>query len=236
MKKTHRSTGERTVSAADKEPFDIEEAIRLLREATAPYPKAALFELAAEGHDSVFEVLVACILSIRTYDETTIPTARRLFAKARTPEAIARLSATEIDSLITSCTFHDVKARTIRRIAETTLEQHAGVLPCDPEVLMSFHGVGPKCANLALGIACNLPLISVDVHVHRVTNRWGYVEARTPEKTMDALQKKLPRDYWVEINALLVPFGKHVCTGVRPKCSMCPLLSMCQQVGVKSHR
>jgi endonuclease-3 len=99
---------------------------------------------------------------------------------------------------------------------------------------MSFHGVGPKCANLALGIACGLPLIGVDIHVHRVTNRWGYVQTATPEKTMTALQEKLPRAYWVEINALLVPFGKHVCTGTRPKCSTCPLLEMCRQVGVTS--
>jgi endonuclease-3 len=103
-------------------------------------------------------------------------------------------------------------------------------------VLLSFHGVGPKCANLTLGIACGLPLIGVDIHVHRVTNRWGYVETATPEKTMAALQEELPPPYWIEINALLVPFGKHVCTGTRPKCSTCPLLAMCRQVGVTSHR
>jgi endonuclease-3 len=101
---------------------------------------------------------------------------------------------------------------------------------------MSFAGVGPKCANLALGIACEEPFISVDVHVHRVTNRWGYIEASTPEKAMIALEAKLPRRYWIEINQLLVPFGKHVCTGQRPKCSVCPVLDMCRQVGVTSHR
>ena len=219
-----------------KQPFDIEEAMRRLREATAPYPKAALFELAAEGHTSVFEILVACILSIRTRDETTLPVARGLFARARTPAEVADLSETEIDGLISSCTFHEPKAKTIRAIARQTVEEHGGVLPCDRDVLLSFKGVGPKCANLTLGIACDLPLIGVDIHVHRVTNRWGYVATRTPEKTMEALQQKLPRPYWVEINALLVPFGKHVCTGTRPKCSTCPLLAMCQQVGVMSHR
>jgi endonuclease III len=103
-------------------------------------------------------------------------------------------------------------------------------------VLQAFHGVGPKCANLTLGIACGLPLIGVDIHVHRVTNRWGLVEAATPEKTMAALQERLPKAYWIEINALLVPFGKHICTGTRPHCSTCPLLAMCQQVGVTSYR
>jgi endonuclease-3 len=223
-------------AAAGKRPFDIEEAMPLLRTATAPYPKAALFELAAEGYGSVFEVLIACIISIRTRDETTLPVARGLFAAARTPAEVAALSEKEIDRLIGACTFHEPKARTIRDIARQAVRDHGGVLPCDLEVLLSFKGVGPKCANLALGIACNLPLIGVDIHVHRVTNRWGYVKAKTPEKTMQALQEKLPQSYWVEINALLVPFGKHVCTGSRPKCSTCPLLQMCQQIGVTSHR
>ena len=223
-------------TAAGKRPFDIEEAMPLLRTATAPYPKAALFELAAEGYGSVFEILIACIISIRTRDETTLPVARGLFAVACTPAEVAALSDKEIDRLIGACTFHEPKTKTIRDIARQAVLDHGGVLPCDLDVLLSFKGVGPKCANLALGIACNLPLIGVDIHVHRVTNRWGYVKAKTPEKTMEALQEKLPQSYWVEINALLVPFGKHVCTGSRPKCSTCPLLQMCQQVGVTSHR
>jgi endonuclease-3 len=219
-----------------KRPFDVEEALRLLREATAPYPKAALFELAAEGHNSVFEILVACVISIRTYDEVTLPVARALFAKARTPAEVAALSEKQIDAIIHPSTFHEPKAKTIRDIARRTVEEHGGTLPCDLDTLLDFRGVGPKCANLALGIACNLPLIGVDVHVHRVTNRWGLVSAKTPEKTMVALQDKLPKANWVEINALLVPFGKHVCTGVAPKCSTCPLLKMCRQVGVTTYR
>ncbi len=207
-----------------------------LRAAVAPYPKAALFELAAEGHSSVFEILVACIISIRTRDETTLPVARTLFARARSPSEITQLSLSQIDRLIGACAFHEAKAKTIRDIARQTLHEHGGELPCDREVLLGFRGVGPKCANLTLGIACGLPLIGVDIHVHRVTNRWGYVQTTTPEKTMEALQEKLPRSYWIEINALLVPFGKHICTRVQPKCSTCPLLAMCRQVGVTSHR
>jgi endonuclease-3 len=103
-------------------------------------------------------------------------------------------------------------------------------------VLTSFHGVGPKCAHLVLGIACGQPYIGVDIHVHRATNCWGYVRTATPERTMAALEEKLPQRYWVEINKLLVPFGKHVCTGVAPKCSTCPVLAMCRQVGVTSFR
>ncbi|HTU90578.1 MAG TPA: endonuclease III [Gemmataceae bacterium] len=219
-----------------KRPFDIEEAMPRLRKAVAPYPKAALFELAAEGHTSVFEILAACILSIRTRDETSLPVARALFAQARTPAELAALPVEQIDRLIQGCAFHEAKARTIRDIARRTVQEHGGVLPCDRDVLLSFHGVGPKCANLTLGIVCGLPLIGVDIHVHRVANRWGYVRTTTPEKTMTALQEKLPRPYRIEINALLVPFGKHVCTGTRPKCSTCPLMEMCRQVGVASHR
>jgi endonuclease-3 len=218
-----------------KKPLDVEQAIRLLRQAVAPYPKAALFELAAEGFTSVFEILVACILSIRTRDETTLPAARALFACARTAEEMTKLSEKEIDRLIGACTFHKPKAKTLLALARQTLDRYGGSLPCDAAVLQSFHGVGPKCANLAVGIACGQPLIGVDIHVHRVTNRWGLVETRTPEKTMTALQTKLPRRYWVEINALLVPFGKHICTGRVPKCSTCPLLEMCRQVGVTRH-
>lgn len=219
-----------------KRPFDIEKAMPRLRSAVAPYPKAALFELAADGHTSVFEILTACILSIRTRDETTLPVARALFAQARTPADLAALPVVKIDRLIQACAFHEAKARTIRDIARRAVQEHGGVLPCDRDVLLSFHGVGPKCANLTLGIACGLPFIGVDIHVHRVTNRWGYVRTATPEKTMAALQEKLPRPYWIEINALLVPFGKHICTGTRPKCSTCPLLTMCRQVGVTTHR
>ena len=220
---------------ASKKPFDIEAAMPLLRQAVSSYPKAALFELYAEGHTSVFEILIACILSIRTRDETTLPVARALFAKARTPEEVAALSEEEIDQLIRLCTFHEPKAKTIRGIAQTAVREHGGSLPCDQEALLALHGVGPKCANLALGIACNQPLIGVDVHVHRVVNRWGYVKEKTPEKTMAALMEKLPQPYWVEINALLVPFGKHLCTLSKPSCSTCPLLSMCEQVGVTKH-
>src|SRR3954468_22161003 len=175
-----------------KRPFDIEEAIPLLRTAVAPYPKAALFELAADGHTSVFEQLVACVISIRTRVETTLPAARRLFAAAPTPAAVAGLSERDLDRLIADCTFHEPKARTIREIARRTVTEFGGELPGDPDMLQTFHGVGPKCANLAVGIACGLPVVGVDVHVHRVTNRWGYVRAKTPEKTMAALHELLP--------------------------------------------
>jgi endonuclease-3 len=219
-----------------KVPFDIDEAMLRLREAVKPYPPAALFQLADEGFTSPFEQVTACIISIRTFDEVTLPTAKKLFARARTPAAVAALPYDELDELIHLSAFHEPKARQIQAIARRAVDEYGGALPCDEAVLLSLPGVGPKCANLVLGIAGGIPRIGVDVHVHRVTNRWGYVEAKTPEQTMAELAKKLPEHYWIEINRLLVPFGKHICTGRLPACSTCPLLGMCRQVGVTGHR
>ena len=217
-----------------KKPFDIDLALDFISAAVRPWPKAAMFELAEAGFNSPFEQLVACMISIRTYDEVTLPTARRFFARARTPAQVSQMTPKEIDALISTCTFHERKAEQIGVIARRIMNEFDGNLPCDSEILRSFPGVGPKCANLVLGIACNQPFISVDIHVHRVTNRWGYVQASTPEKTMEALEAKLPRQHWIDINRLLVPFGKHICTGQLPHCSTCPVLDMCQQVGVSA--
>jgi endonuclease III len=219
-----------------KRPFDIHTVVHRVAAAVADLPKAALFELAEDGFTSPFEQLVACILSIRTRDEVMLPTARQLFGAARSPSELRALGESRIDDLIRACSFHEQKARTIMRLAERVAEEFAGELPCDDETLQSFHGVGPKCANLVLGIACGQPRIGVDVHVHRVTNRWGYVAAPSPEATMRKLEERLPSEYWVEINRILVPFGKHVCQGRLPRCSACPVLDMCRQVGVTSHR
>jgi endonuclease III len=216
--------------------FDIDRAIDCLRSAVQPFPKAAMFELAEQGYRSPFEQLIACIISIRTYDETSLPVSQKLFEVARTPEAISRLTAAEIDGLIQASTYHEPKSKQILAIAQRIMTEYQGELPCNEAVMLSFAGVGLKCAHLALGIGCGQPYISVDVHVHRVTNRWGYVQTRSPEKTLTALEAQLPQRYWVELNQLLVPFGKHLCTGNLPRCSTCPLLEMCQQVGVREHR
>ena len=223
-------------TSKSKRPFDIDEIFRRLRQATKPFAKAAMFELAERGFDTVFQQLVGCVISIRTRDEVSLPTAVRLLEAAPTPADVAAHSTAAIDKLISACTFHQPKARTIRAIARRTVDEFGGDLPADADLLMSFAGVGPKCAHLALGVARGMAHISVDIHVHRVVNRWGYVHTTTPPKTMEALEKTLPRKYWIEINRLLVPFGKHICTGQLPKCSTCPLLEFCKQVGVTKHR
>ena len=234
--KTSTLPSSRPIGAGAKRPFNIHTVVRRVRNAVTEHADAAMFELAERGFTSVFQQLVACIISIRTYDEVSLPTAVALFERAATPEAIAKLSVAQIDRLIRASSFHEGKAVQIREIARRTVDEFGGELPCDFDVLTSFRGVGPKCANLTMGVACGAERISVDIHVHRVTNRWGYVATTSPEATMRALEQKLPKPYWIEINRLLVPFGKHICTGHLPKCSTCPVLEYCRQVGVTKHR
>src|SRR5688500_13005505 len=167
-------------------PFDVDLAFERLREAVRPLPKAAMFQLAEEGFDSLFEQVVACIISIRTYEETTLPTARRLFAVARTPAEVARLDPDEIDRLVGTCTSHEPKSRQMHAIAVEAVERPGVQLPPDRDVILGLRGGGPKCAALELSIAGGQEWIGVDIHVHRVTNRWGLVHARTPEETMVA--------------------------------------------------
>ena len=241
MRNGVRAVSRRTLAApirrTIKRPFDIDEMIRRVREAVGPFPKAVLFELADRGYRSPFQILVACIITIRTLEEVSLPTALKLFETASTPRLIVKLRTSEIDRLIRGCAFHGPKSRTIHAIAKHVVSEWGGELPCEFEALTSLAGVGPKCANLVMGIACGKPAgVPVDIHVHRVTNRWGYVHARTPEQTMRELEQVLPRRCWVEINKLLVPFGKHICTGREPKCSTCPVLEYCRQVGVTAYR
>jgi endonuclease-3 len=223
-------------AGGEKLPFDIDEVMRRIRAAVADVPDAAMFALRDLGYGTLFQQLVACIISVRTTDEVSLPTALALLEQAPTPKDVVALDVRDIDSAIRSSTFHGAKAAQIHAIARRAVDEFGGELPADAEVLQSFAGVGPKCANLALGVARDVPRISVDVHVWRVVNRWGYVSGRTPEATLAALERVLPKRYWIEINQRLVPFGKHICTGVRPKCSTCPVLKYCRQVGVTDPR
>jgi endonuclease-3 len=230
------AAGSLTSLPAPSRLFDVGLALRRIRKTVRPLPKAAMFALAEEGHRSLYRQLVACVLSVRTYDEVSLVAARQLFEAAPAPADLARLAPAAIDRLIGSVTFHRTKAGSIREIARAAAASPNGELPCDAAALLALPGVGPKCAHLALGIACGEQRISVDIHVHRVTNRWGYVRAATPERTMAELEQRLSRRYWVELNSLLVPFGKHICTGRLPRCSTCAVLDMCRRVGVTTHR
>jgi endonuclease-3 len=221
---------------ATKEPFDIDEVFRRLRIAVAGLPKAAMFDLRDQGYDTPFEQLVGSLISARTRDETTLAVCGRLFAVARTPEQLLALPEAELGRLLHGASFPEPKARDLRAIARQLIEEYGGKVPDTMEGLTSFRGVGPKIAALTIAVGFGRAAIAVDVHVHRVTNRWGYVATTTPEQTMVALIGKLPVKYWVEINERLVPFGKFICTAARPRCSTCLLLSMCRQVGVTNPR
>ena len=219
-----------------KLPFDLATVLKRIEKATAAYPKAAMFELYERGYTSLFEQLISCIISIRTLDETTIPLSEKLFAIARTPKDLLTLSPQQLEELLHGSQYPGQKAYTMLGIAKAAMEDYNGHLPANYEKLIALKGVGPKCANLALGVASGHPGISVDVHVHRVVNRWGFVQTKTPEQTMEELEGKVPRKKWIDINRLIMPFGKHICTSKLPHCSTCSVLEYCRQVGVTTHR
>ena len=215
-----------------KVAFDIDEVFARLRLACAALPKAAMFDLRDRGHGAPYEQLVSSLISARTLEHTTMAASLRLFAVARTPAEVAALGYDGLLPLIHDATFPEAKTHDILALSQAIVEQHVGQVPDTMEGLTAFRGVGPKIAALTLAVGFGQPAIPVDIHVHRVANRWGYVATTTPERTLAALHAKLPRQYWIEINERLVPFGKYICTGPRPHCAECPLLSMCRQVGV----
>ena len=164
---------------------------------------------------------------------SSLPAPLRRGADARTD---GRAGRAEAGCVAAGASFPEPKARDILDFSRRILDEYNGRVPDTMEELVAFRGVGPKIAALTLAVGFDRPAIAVDIHVHRVTNRWGYVATRTPEQTMLALERSCPR-YWIEINERLVPFGKFICTGAAPpKCSTCLLLSMCRQVGVDKHR
>jgi endonuclease-3 len=237
MRNQRTDVQEEPATAEAKEPFDINEVFRRLREAVSGMPKAAMFELRDQGYGSPFEQLVGSLISARTRDETTLEVCLRLFGQARTPDKIVKLGHDRLVALLRGASFPEPKARDILEFSRQITLELGGQVPDTLEGLTAFRGVGPKIAALTLAVAFGRPVIAVDIHVHRVTNRWGYVATRTPEQTMKALAKLLPERYWIEINERLVPFGKWICTGgAPPRCSTCLLRSMCRQVGVVMQR
>lgn len=236
MARTRTKTPGKPNQSASNGPFDIDEVFRRLRKAVAPYPMAAMFDVRDRGHGTPFEQLVGSLISARTRDETTLAVCLRLFAVVNTPAKMAALDESQLIRLLHGVTFPEPKARDILALSRRIVDEFGGEVPDTLEGLMSFRGVGPKIAALTLAVGFGRPAIAVDIHVHRIVNRWGYVRASTPENTAAALADVLPIRYWVEINERLVPFGKWICTAARPKCSTCPLLPMCQQVGVVNPR
>jgi endonuclease III len=208
--------------------------LRLRRQAPR-WRQTALAEV-AERRQNPFHVLIACLLSLRTKDETTGPAAARLFALADTPAGIVSLTPRQIQRVIFPVGFYRTKSRVLRGVCRDLLQRFGGAVPDTIDHLLTLKGVGRKTANLVVTQAYNKPGICVDIHVHRISNRWGYVRTATPEKTEMALRARLPRRYWIGYNDLLVAFGQSICQPVSPKCSVCPVSGGCPRLGVTRSR
>ena len=207
---------------------------RLLRAAPGWRP-TALAEVAERSHDP-FRVLIACLLSLRTKDETTGPASERLFALADTPEAMRRLRPRQIERAIFPVGFYRTKARVVLGVCRDLIERFGGAVPDRIDELLTLNGVGRKTANLVVTQAFNKPGICVDTHVHRISNRLGYVKTKTPDETEMAFRRRLPRRYWIGYNDLLVSFGQNICGPISPRCSACPVRDACPRLGVTTSR
>ncbi len=214
---------------------DIHVALAALREAAPGWDTPLVDAMAARG-TTPFRVLAATILSLRTQDRTTAQATPRLFALADTPQAMLTLTPEQIEAAIYPVGFYRTKARTLLDLSRVLVEEYGGEVPDDLDTLLTLPGVGRKTANLVLIAGHNKAGICVDTHVHRITNRWGYVRTKTPEQTEMALREKLPPQYWNEINTLLVALGQNICHPTSPRCSVCPVRPWCDRVGVTRSR
>ena len=192
--------------------------------------------LMAETYESPFRVLISCLLSLRTQDATTAKASHRLFTVADSPQAMMKLTAQRIEKLIFPVGFYRTKAKNILSICQTLIDGYGGQVPDEIDELLKLKGVGRKTANLVVTLGYKKPGICVDTHVHRISNRWGYVRTTTPEKTEFALRMKLPKQYWIEYNDMLVSFGQHLCRPISPMCSQCPVSKYCDQISVTIRR
>ncbi|BDV43090.1 endonuclease III [Geotalea uraniireducens] len=214
---------------------DIRQVMSLLASAVKQWDSPAV-TIVAQREGNPFKVLVSCLLSLRTQDRTTGPASERLFSLADTPEKMLHLSEQEIEQAIYPVGFYRNKAVQILDICRLLQSKYQGRVPDELDELLTFRGVGRKTANLVVTLGFGKPGICVDTHVHRISNRWGYVQTKTPEETEMALRAKLPAEFWLVINDYLVTFGQNQCTPISPRCSTCPLDAFCARVGVGKSR
>jgi len=214
---------------------DIRKVIHLIEKEVAKWELPIVSSL-AEEHSGPFVILISTILSLRTKDEVTAKAAERLLALARTPEEMLELSEGKIIKAIYPVGFYRTKAKTILHISKELLDRFHSRVPDTIEQLLTLKGVGRKTANLVVALGYNKEGLCVDTHVHRISNRLGYVKTKTPEKTEYALRKKLPSKYWLRYNTLMVAFGRHVCVPISPFCSRCTVFAYCDRVNVVRSR
>ena len=215
-------------------PHDIHSIIKILKKEIKNWKEPIVTEISRTRDP--FKVLVSCLLSLRTKDETTAGAARRLFSLGDTPEKILKIDAEKLARTIYPVGFYKTKAKTIHALCETLLRDHGGKVPDEIDDLLKLKGVGRKTANLVVTLGYGKPGICVDTHVHRISNRLGYVKTKTPEETEWRLRETLPRKYWIDYNDLLVTYGQNICRPISPFCSRCPIAVHCQRVGVEKCR
>ena len=206
---------------------DIDEIVRLLKE--AKQQKSDFVHLMDSFNDP-YLVLIACILSLRTNDKTTYPATLRMLELAKTPAEMMNVKEEDLAKAIYPVGFYANKAKQIIQLSKELVEKYDGKVPCDIDELCKFNGVGRKTANLVVSRGFNKPAICVDVHVHRIFNRLGYVKTKNPEETEFALRKKLPKKYWIDINTLIVTHGQNVCKPQKPNCKDCPIEEYCAKL------
>jgi endonuclease-3 len=214
---------------------DIHACIRVLKKEIRRWKEPVVGVVAKASRDP-FQILLSTVLSLRTKDQTTAEASARLFRLATTPRAMLAVPRRAIERAIYPVGFYRTKARHIHDICRDLLARYGGRVPDDIEELLTLKGVGRKTANLVVTLGYRKPGICVDIHVHRISNRWGYIRTKTPERSEAALRGKLPRRYWLIYNDLLVPFGQNLCTPVSPRCSQCKLARYCERVGVVKSR
>ena len=215
---------------------EIHAAIRIVRREIRQWEEPVVGVVARLSARDPFRILISCLLSLRTKDKTTSEASTRLFALAHTPAGLLELPLKKIERTIYPVGFYRTKAKAIHAICRRLLNVYGGVVPDSIDELLTLPGVGRKTANLVVTVGYRKPGICVDIHVHRISNRWGYVKTKTPAETEQALRKKLPKRHWITFNDLLVPYGQHVCQPVSPFCSRCKLIEYCDRVGVTRSR
>ena len=214
----------------------ITAALRIVKREIRQWEDPVLGVVARESNRDPFRILISCLLSLRTKDKTTGEASIRLYALAHQPATMLTIPLQQIEQAIYPVCFYRTKAKSIHAICRRLLDVYGGAVPDSIEELVTLSGVGRKTANLVVTVAFGKPGICVDIHVHRISNRWGYVKTETPEETEVALRNKLPTQHWITFNDLLVPYGQHLCQPVSPFCSKCKLTEYCDRVGVKKSR
>lgn len=207
------------------EDKNIDIVVKKLNDAKQPQSE---FVNLMNNFNDPYLVLIACILSLRTNDKTTYPATLRMLKLGKTPEDFAKCDIKKLEEAIYPVGFYANKAKQIIQLSKEIVE--LGKVPETIEELIKFNGVGRKTANLVVAKGFNKPAICVDVHVHRIFNRMGYVKTKTPEETEFALRAKLPKKYWIDINTLIVTHGQNVCKPQKPKCDECPIKEYCDKL------